>query len=266
MLDTEERRTWERLTTAAMVERFGAQLKAGICHIDDESYFHVHYLVDCNGGPVRHLHAGHAAADAEPVKSLKGERFRNSCKEALDFYFDRIGKPLGWLRMSPTPRPHGRVSRSQAQRNRQLQQENEAAELRKRNFELEQKAQALAAAHAQHRENEKQFDADLAEGDAYLNRRLAEIDSAEEFLKREHERVQAMRDEYESKKARIEAEAAVMWRTIGDAAERTKAWEGEVRDQVALEQRVARVRGMVRPGGGRGVADCEDDDLSDVPF
>ena len=49
--------------------------------------------------------------------------------------------------------------------------------------------------------------------------------------------------------------------------DKTKAWQIEVRDQVALEARVARVRGMARPGVGRGrVGGADDDDLSDVPF
>jgi hypothetical protein len=78
--------------------------------------------------------------------------------------------------------------------------------------------------------------------------------------------MRVLKDEYERKKLRIESEAEVIWRVIGEAAERTKAWEGEVRDQVALEARVARVRGMVRPGGGRGGVGDGEDDLSDVPF
>jgi predicted nuclease with TOPRIM domain len=159
------------------------------------------------------------------------------------------------------------VSRSQAQRNRQLQQENEAAELRKRNLDLDQKAQALAAAQAQHLENVTHFDADLADGEEYLNRRLEEIDAAEDALQRERDQVNALKVQYESKKVRIESEAAAMWKVIGDAAATTKAWQGEVQDQIALESRVARVRGKVRPGGGLGGAGSgDDDDLSDLPF
>jgi len=125
----------------------------------------------------------------------------------------------------------------------------------------------LAAAQAQHLENETHFDADLADGEAYLKRRLTEIDAADDALQRQRELVNAMRDEYESKKARIEAEAAAMWKVIGEAAATTKAWQGEVRDQVALEARVARMRGKVRLGGGsRRAGGEDDDDLSDVPF
>lgn len=266
MVETAERNKWLALTTSTMQAWFGVKLKSGIAHCD-EAFFHVHYLIDNEGAPVRHLHAGHAAADAEPVKSKKGETYRAGCQQLLDEFWERVGKPMGWLRTSPSPRPEGRVSRSQAQRNRQIQQENEAAELRKRNANLVEKAEALAAAQAQHLENERQFDVDLADGDAYLNRRLAEIDAADELLKRERERVQAIKGEYESKKARIESEAEVIWRVIGDAAEKTKAWQGEVLDQIALEARVARVRGMVRPGGGRGdLGSLDNDDLSDVPF
>ena len=187
-------------------------------------------------------------------------------------HFDWFGDAKELARGSRTYRRHPpddnpRVSRSQAQRNRQLAQENEAADLRKRNTELEQKAQALAAAQAQHSENEKQFDTDLADGDAYLNRRREEIDAAEAALQREREQVSALKVEYESKKVRIELETAAMWNAISDAANKTKSWQGEVRDQIALEARMARVRGNLWPGGGRGGAGSgDDDDLADVPF
>ena len=269
MQDTDKRRKWLALTSETMQAWYGDNLICGISH-SDEAFFHAHYLVqsgDGGGTPVRHMHAGHSAADSEPLKSKKGEAYRAGCQQLLDEFWDRVGKPMGWLRMSPNPRPNGRVSRSQAQRNRQLQQENEAAELRKRNADLEQKAESLAAAQAVHRENEKHFDVDLAEGEAFLNRRLAEIDAAADALQRDRDLVRAMKDEYELKKARIESEAEAMWKAIGGAVERTKAWQVEVRDQVGLEARVAQVRGKVRLGGGRGGAGSEeDDDLSDVPF
>lgn len=268
MQDTDKRRKWLALTSETMQTWYGDNLICGVSH-SDEAFFHAHYLVQSgNGGgtPVRHMHAGHAAADAEPVKSKKGQAYRAGCQNLLDEFWERVGNPMGWLRMSPNPRPNGRVSRSQAQRNRQLQQETEAAELRKRNLDLEQKAEALAAAQSVHHENEKYFDSDLAEGESYLNRRLAEIDAAEDALQQERDQVRALKDEFESKKARIEAEAEAMWMAIGGAVERTKAWEGAVRDQVALESRVARLRGMVRPGGLGGSGSKNDDDLSDVPF
>lgn len=263
MEETEERKKWLALTTETLRAWYGDSLKVGIAH-SDESYYHVHWLADLGGAPIHRLHAGHAAADAEPVKSKKGEAYRLGVKKLISDFYEAVGKPLNLQRESNCPRP--RLSRSQAQRNRQLQQENEAADLRKHNAELEQKAQALAAAQAQHLENETHFDADLAQGEAYLDRRMAEIEAAEESLKRERGNVQAMKDEYESKKLRIESEAAVLWKVIAESAKKTKAWQGEVQDQLALEARVARVRGMVRPGGGRGVVDGPDDDLSDVPF
>jgi hypothetical protein len=264
MLDTDERKKWLALTTATMRAWYGDNLKVGIAH-SDEAFFHVHWLVDLGGLPVRQLHAGHAAAESEPVKSKKGEAYRTGTRNIVSEFWESVGKPLNLQRMSPTPRP--RLSRSQAQRNRQLQLEIEAIELRKRNAALELMAKDLAADKAQHHENVTHFDADFVEGEEYLNRRLAEIDTVRELLKRDREKVQKTRDEFELKKLRIEAEAAVMWKVIGEAAEKTKAWQQEVRDQVALEARVTRVRGMVRPGGGRGRVGCaDDDDLSDVPF
>lgn len=136
-----------------------------------------------------------------------------------------------------------------------------------RNAELEQVAKDLAAEKAQHHENVTHFDTDFAEGEDYLKQRLAEIDAAEESLKRDREMVQKLKEEFELKKKRIESEAAAMWNVIGEAAEKTKAWQQEVRDQVALESRVAKIRTKVRPGIGRaGAGGWDDDDLSDVPL
>jgi hypothetical protein len=264
MEETEERKKWLALTTATMQAWYGECLKVGIAH-SDEAYYHIHWLVDLGGAPIHRLHAGHAAADAQPVKSKKGEAYRNGTRQLINDYYEAVGKPLALLRMSATPRP--RVSRSQAQRTRQLQQEDEAAQLRKRNAELEQKAQALAAAQAQHLENEKQFDSDFTQGEEYLNRRLQELDAEADAVKRQRDQVRALKEEYELKKARVEAEATAMWKAIGDAVATTKAWQWEVRDQVALEARVARVRDKVRPGGGRrGVGNQDNDDLLDIPF
>ena len=266
MVETDERRKWLALTTATMQEWYGENLRVGIAH-SDEAFFHVHWLVDLGGVPVHRLHAGHAAADAEEVKSKKGQAYRAGCQQLLDEYWKCVGEPMGWLRMSPTPRPSGRVSRSQAQRNRQLQLETESAELRKRSLDLELKAEALAAAQSQHRKNVTHFDADFNEGEEYLNRRQAEIEAADAAINREQDQVQAMKHEYELKKARIESEAEAMWKVISEAAETAKTWQGEVKDQVAMEARLRRARGKFRPGGGRAEAgSCDDDDLSDVPF
>lgn len=264
MLDTDERKEWLALTTATMRAWYQSNLKVGIAH-SDEAFFHVHWLVDLGGLPVHPLHTGHAAADSEPIKSKKGEAYRAGTQKMVSDFWEAVGKPLNLQRMSPTPRP--RLSRSQAQRNRQLQLEIEAAELRKRNAELEHMAKELAAEKAQHHDNVTHFDADFAEGEEYLKQRLAEIDTAEEMLKRDREMVQKLKDEFELKKQRIEAEAAAMWNVIGAAVEKAKAWQQEVRDQVALEARVARLRAKIRPDGGRtGSGGWDDDDLSDVPL
>lgn len=264
MRNTEARKKWLALTTATMQAWYQGNLKVGIQH-SDESYLHIHWLIDLEGLPVDRLHAGRAAAASEPNSSNKGEAFRSGVRKMVSDYWEAVGKPLNLQRISPTPRP--RLSRSQAQRNRQMQLEIEAAELRKRNAELERMARDLTAEQAQHHENVTHFDADFAEGEEYLKQRLAEIATAEELIERERERVQAIKDEYESKKLRIEAEAAAQWRVIGEAVEKTKEWQQEVRDQVALEARVAKIRAKIRPGGGRiGAGGWDDDDLSDVPF
>lgn len=282
MRDTEERRRWIDLVVEAVKARVKADhglLVSAVLHIDEShSHLHLVYVSSPPGSLVRSLHWGFRASEAEPVKSKKGEAYRSGCERIQDWFFESVGSKMGWLRkrvvdestldlQRTSPSPSRRLSRSQAQRNRQHELEIEAAELRKRNIELEQRAQELAAAQAQHDENVWHFDVDFDEGERYLNRRLEEIDAAEKKLKRDREQVQSIKDEYETKKLRIEAEAAALWNVIGEAAEKTKAWQQEVRDQVALESRVAKIRAKVRPGGGRiGAGGWDDDDLSDVPL
>lgn len=279
MRDTAERRRWIGLVVDALKARMeadGGRLVSVVLH-QDESFPHLHCICVSNipGALVRHLNWAQLASDAEPIKSKKGEAYREvGGIQIQDWFFESVGSKMGWLRkrvvdestldlQSTSPSPSRRLSRSQAQRNRQLQLEIEAAALRKRNSELEQRAQELAAAQAQLDENVRHFDVDFAEGEEFLNMRLAEIEAAEEKLRRDRERVQAIKVEYEAKKIRIEAEATVQWKVIGEAVEKTKAWQQEVRDQVALEARVARVRGKSQPGRGVG---GWDDDLSDIPL
>lgn len=279
MRDTAERRRWINLVVEALkarVEANSGRLVSVILHLD-EAFAHLHCICvgSTIGSLVRSLHWGFLASDSEPVKSKKGEAYRAGCERIQDWFFESVGSKMGWLRKRGTADsalhsqqtpllPDNRLSRSQAQRNRQLQLEIEADALRKRNIELEKKAQELAAAQAMHDENVRHFDVDFDEGEKYLAQRIKEIEVAEEMLKRERERVEALKIEYESRKSRIEAEAATMWGVIGEAAEKTKKWQAEVRDQVALEAKVSRIRGYLRPGGA--MCSSEVDDVSDIPL
>lgn len=283
MLDTAERRRWINLVVEALkarVEANSGRLVSVILHLD-EAFAHLHCICvgSTIGSLVRSLHWGFRASDAEPVKSKKGEAYRAGCERIQDWFFESVGSKMGWLRkrgidesalhsQQTPPFPGNRLSRSQAQRNRQLQLETEAAALRKRNIELEKKAQELAAAEAQLNENVICFDADFDEGERYLNRRLEEIDAKEEKLKRDREQAEAIRIEYENKKVRIEAEAAAQWKVIGEAVEKTKSWQAEVRDQLALETRISKLTAKTRPNtSGLGARSLDaDDDLSDIPL
>lgn len=279
MRDTAERRRWIGLVVDALRRRMeadGGRLVSVVLH-QDEGFAHVHCILvsQTPGALVRSLNWAQLASDAEPIKSKKGEAYREVGGVRIqDWFFDTVGSKMGWLRkrvldenlldfQQTPPSPSRRLSRSQAQRNRQLQLENEAEKLRKRNIELEQRVQKLAAAQALHDENVRHFDVDFDEGERHLALRLEEIEAGEEVLKRDREQVEAIKHEYDIRKQRIEAEAAAQWRVIGEAVEKTKAWQAEVRDQVALEARVSTLRGKLQPGRGVG---GWDDDLSDIPF
>jgi hypothetical protein len=121
MEDTPERRQWIGLVIEAAKARWGKRLRSVIAHVD-ETFFHVHILADNAGRPVKGMHMGHAAAAAEPVTSRKGEAYRLGCTAVQDWYSKHIAGPLGWARMSPTPRY--RVGRAEALRRRQAELEN----------------------------------------------------------------------------------------------------------------------------------------------
>jgi hypothetical protein len=130
MEDTAARRRWIDLVVSAAKARWGKRLRSVVGHVD-ENYFHLHLLSDNVGAPVRGLHMGHAAAAAEPVKSLKGEAYRRGCsKGAQDWYHATVAGPLGWTRLSPSPR--ARVGRAKALRDRQAKLEAAEADLKAR--------------------------------------------------------------------------------------------------------------------------------------
>ncbi|MDP3627239.1 MAG: hypothetical protein Q8S12_11620 [Hydrogenophaga sp.] len=164
MEDTAERRRWIELVVQASKARFGKRLRSIVGHLD-ENYFHLHLLADNVGAPVGGLgglHMGHAAAAAEPVKSLKGEAYRRGCSAVQDWYSEHVAKPMGWARMSPAPRP--RVGRAKALRERQAEIEAMEADLRAR-------AQRVALAEA-----------DLEARTARVNASWAQVGDAAEKL------------------------------------------------------------------------------------
>lgn len=141
MEDTAERRRWIELVVQASKARFGKRLRSIVGHLD-ENYFHLHLLADNVGAPVGGLgglHMGHAAAAAEPVKSLRGEAYRRGCSAALDLFHASVSVHMGWARISPAPRP--RLGRAKAIRERQ-------AEIEAMEADLKARAQRVALAEA----------------------------------------------------------------------------------------------------------------------
>lgn len=139
MNDTPQRRRWIGLVVDAARDRWGKRFRSAIAHCD-ESYYHLHLLVDNVGATVKKLHMGHALATLEPEKSRRGEAYRIGCVNAQDWYYTSVGEPMGWARMSQAPRP--RVGRVAALRNRQH-------ELEVYEQELDEKARLLDEIDAQ---------------------------------------------------------------------------------------------------------------------
>jgi hypothetical protein len=141
MEDTAERRRWIELVVNFAKMRFKKKLSSIVLHLD-EGFAHLHLLCHNGGAPVaglRGLHMGHAAAAAEPVKSLRGEAYRRGCSDALDLFHLHVGSAMKWKRMSPSPRP--RLGRAKAMRERQ-------AEIEAMEADLKARAQRVALAEA----------------------------------------------------------------------------------------------------------------------
>lgn len=236
-----DRDRWQALLVSAACARFGENLRAIIGHTD-EAFFHVHILCDCNGSSVRSLHAGHTAADLEPQKSLKGVAYRRGCQAVLDYFHQQVGVPLGWLRSKPAPRQ--RMTRSQALRLRQYEIEQSEIELRTRQRAL------IAREHV--------LEADLVERNRLL---LLE----QEALVSEQHSFQTQLNLFEQRKQQIEHEAQAQWDVMTQAAKKLVAWQREIKDQMALEARLAKLRQRCAPGK-RAASYDDDDDFSDVPF
>lgn len=141
MENTPELRKWIGLVVEFAKMRFKKKLSSIVLHLD-EGFAHLHILCQNGGAPVgglNGLHMGHAAAAAEPVKSLRGEAYRSGCSAALDLFHLHVGSAMKWKRMSPSPRP--RLGRAKAMRERQ-------AEIEAMEADLKARAQRVVAAEA----------------------------------------------------------------------------------------------------------------------
>lgn len=142
MENTPELGKWIGLVVEFAKMRFKKKLSSIVLHLD-EGFAHLHILCQNGGAPVgglNGLHMGHAAAAAEPVKSLRGEAYRSGCSAALDLFHASVSAHMGWARMSTAPRP--RVGRAKALRERQAELESMEADLKAR-------AQRVALAEAE---------------------------------------------------------------------------------------------------------------------
>lgn len=142
MEDTAERRRWIELVVDFAKSRWAKRLSSIVLHLD-EGFAHLHILCQNVGAPVASLHMGHAAAAAEPVKSLRGEAYRRGCSAALDLFHASVSAHMGWARISPAPRP--RVGRAKAMRERQAALEAAEEDLRARAQRVVAAEEALQA-------------------------------------------------------------------------------------------------------------------------
>lgn len=149
--------------------RWGKLLRGVYAHVD-ESYYHVHILVDDNGKPLKTHHAGHGPAGdllrEQPNatrKDLAAEYVRGVML-AQQWYHHWVGKAFSWVR-NPSPRP--RRSRSAALRERQ-----EKIEAQER--EILQKKAAIAAGQSE-----------ILEHAELIKKALSRLQAREEKFKRE---------------------------------------------------------------------------------
>ena len=154
--DTPERRLWIDLTISFFKKMYDKRLYCAVLHVD-ESFAHLHLFADCAGQTVKGPggHPGHAAAEAEPDKALKGVAFRSAMARFQDDYHAQVGGPMGWLRSSP--KPGLRTSRSVAMRERQRAQEELSSVQEKISKQLKVSIAEVAAAQLQINERRAQL-------------------------------------------------------------------------------------------------------------
>lgn len=176
MARTPERDRWSQLVIEHSKGIWGPAFRGAYAHTD-EAFYHLHLLADADGGPVKQLHAGYAAVmkalELEPSLSRKGqaEAYRRGCVEAQDDYHESVGAPMGWARLSASPKP--RAPRTVAIRERQA--EIEAAEVR-----LIVAGKKLLT----HKEELEALRVQLAARDAHAAKREALISEQVETLRR----------------------------------------------------------------------------------
>lgn len=127
MKDTDERRRWVALVVEAAKGRWGKRFRCAVAH-SDESFYHLHLLVDNVGSSVKCLHMAHAAAVVETNTKAKGAAYRQGGRAVQDWYFKNVGEAMGWARGAPKPQ-RGRISRPAALSARQEKLEAEEVRL-----------------------------------------------------------------------------------------------------------------------------------------
>lgn len=81
---------------------FGSAFKGGVIHFDEE-YPHGHLYADLDGGSIKALHPGHAAA-AAAAKAQKGEAYRQAMEAFQARFHAAVSAPLGHAPKSDQPR------------------------------------------------------------------------------------------------------------------------------------------------------------------
>lgn len=189
---------------------YGLRLRAILEHVD-ESYGHLHIVVDNEGRSVKPLMAGHFAAMEAKQKGLsraeQGAAYQRGCSQLQDEFSQEVGKPCGLARMSESPRPR---------RSRAAHLAVKEKHLREQESDLERKRRLLAESQAAQQHQMRATDAAFLRREESIELRDAElrakIAAAEGRFTRKLEEIKAR----ESQVADAERRAEELLRALSD--------------------------------------------------
>jgi hypothetical protein len=160
---------WRDAVVRWAMDRYGLHLRSILEHVD-ESYGHLHIVIDNQGRSVKPLMAGHRAAMEVKQqchsRAEQGAAYQAGCRQLQEEFWQAVGRPCDLARMSASPRPR---------RSRAAHLAAKEVTLRERESELDRQRRALVESDAAQQHRKWADDAEFRRREEMIELRDADL-------------------------------------------------------------------------------------------
>jgi hypothetical protein len=201
---------WRDAVIQWAIGHYGSHLRSILEHVD-ESYGHLHIVVDDEGRSVKPLMAGHRAAmEAKQERRSKAEQgaaYQHGCRQLQEEFWEAVGKPCDLARMSASPRPRRSRAAHLAAKEKHL---HDLA------LKLEQQRGALAESAALQQVRKQADDEEMRRREQQIELRHADLNAKIAAAERHFTRKQDEIKEHEVRVADAEQRAEKLLLALSD--------------------------------------------------